>query len=165
MDPPRGEGQTPGRNGRRVLRQGAANRQVPHWCCVCRRDAGAVSRISDHARLPLPATYEEFVSGLGYTTRRNFRYCRRRSDAAGNHYVDRLPAAELESAAEELRTKSKLPTSASELRRVLNMMAASDLPFSAGLRDSRGRLPRHLQIDAHTVAPFQSPSHLSSLRS
>ncbi|HET7108978.1 MAG TPA: hypothetical protein VFI38_19345 [Candidatus Acidoferrum sp.] len=94
-----------------------------------------------HAHLPLTDTYEHFLGGLGSTTRHNFRYYRRRFEAAGHTFVADLSMDELRSAAFELRPKSKF-TAGSNLaafEKHLNMVAATHRPLAIGLRHQDGR--------------------------
>lgn len=96
-------------------------------------------RIKPHARLSLPKSYEEFLQGLSYKTRRHFRYYRRRSDTKGNQYFEQLSLGELHSAAWELRTKSSVRVRSWALRRMLKMVAAIERPFYVGLKDRHGK--------------------------
>jgi hypothetical protein len=96
-------------------------------------------RISAHARLTLPRSYEEFLRSLSYATRRHFRYYRRRSDTRGNQYLEQLSVDELHRAAWELRTKSRRQTPSWALRRMLKMVAATASPFIVGLKSQDGK--------------------------
>lgn len=93
-----------------------------------------------HAHLALPGTYEDFLQGLGYTTRHNFRYYRRRFEAAGHSWVEGLSRDELHSAVSHLAPKTK-HYDAADLVRVetqLNMVATTDCPLAMGLRHHMG---------------------------
>jgi hypothetical protein len=93
-----------------------------------------------HAHLPLAHTYDQFLAGLGYTTRHNFRYYRRRFEASGHRFVDHLSIDELRSAALELRPKSKF-NARWQLRKIdkgLNMVAAASQPLAVGLKHHNG---------------------------
>ncbi len=93
-----------------------------------------------HAHLALSGTYEEFLEGLGCTTRHNFRRYRRRFEAAGYSWVERLSSDELHSAVSHLAPKTKYYDAAS-LTRVetqLNMVAAIDRPLAMGLKHHTG---------------------------
>jgi hypothetical protein len=95
----------------------------------------------DHAHLQLADTYEHFLKGLGSTTRHNFRYYRKRFEAAGNKFVEHLSMEELRSVALGLRPKSKF-TAESKLggfERTLNSVAATHQPLAIGLRHRDGQ--------------------------
>jgi hypothetical protein len=91
-----------------------------------------------HARLPLPSDYESFLGSLGHQTRRNFRYYRRKSEAAGHCYVDQVPPGELESILARLRTKSRIPFSVGKMKSAARTVLATDRPWVVGLRRSTG---------------------------
>lgn len=94
-----------------------------------------------HAHLPLTDTYEHFLRGLGSTTRHNFRYYRRRFEAAGHKFVAHLSMDELRSAAFELRPKSKFTagTNLADFEKHLSMVAATHRPLAIGLKHHDGR--------------------------
>jgi hypothetical protein len=93
-----------------------------------------------HAHLSLTDNYERFLSRLGSTTRHNFRYYRRRFEASGHRFIDRLSLDELRSAALELASKSKFVTSwrQLEIENGLNMVAAASRPLAIGLKHQNG---------------------------
>jgi hypothetical protein len=93
-----------------------------------------------HAQLPLADTYDRFLNRLGSTTRHNFRYYRRRFEAAGHRFVDRLSLDELRAAALGLAPKSKLVTSwrQMEIENGLKMVAAAGRPLAIGLKHRDG---------------------------
>ena len=91
-----------------------------------------------HARLELPATYDAFLNGLGSTTRRNFRYYRRRSEEAGNVYLEGLALEECRRAAYCLAPHCSISSSPQQLARALDMVAAVPRPLLAGLRNRFG---------------------------
>ena len=93
-----------------------------------------------HAHLSLTDNYERFLSRLGSTTRHNFRYYRRRFEASGHRFIDRLSLDELRSAALELASKSKFVTSwrQLEIENGLNMVAAASRPLAIGLKHRNG---------------------------
>ena len=99
----------------------------------------AASSFDAHARLPLPSDYQKFLGYLGPKTRHNFRYYRRKFDAAGHAYVHDLSVEELQCAATDLRAKSRIPIRRGAINRALNVLAAVDRPWAAGLRDRDGR--------------------------
>jgi hypothetical protein len=94
-----------------------------------------------HAHLQLAETYEHFLGGLGSTTRHNFRYYRRRFEAAGHKFVEHLSMDELRSAALELRPKSKFSAQSklAGFERNLDMVAATHRPLAIGLKHSNGQ--------------------------
>jgi hypothetical protein len=100
-------------------------------------DIGCFST-SAHARLPLPGTYEEFLQSLGYKTRRNFRYYRRKFEAAGHTYHENVPLLDVRHTAVELYKKSRLRKSRREIDWDLNVIAATDRPWAVGLRHRNG---------------------------
>jgi len=93
-----------------------------------------------HAHLNLADTYEHFLGGLGSTTRHNFRYYRKRFEASGNKFVERLSMDELRSVALELRPKSKFAphTPLADFERSLRMVAATHRPLAIGLKHHNG---------------------------
>jgi len=92
-----------------------------------------------HAHLPLADTYDQFLAGLGSTTRRNFRHYRRRFEASGHGFEEHLSIDELRSAAHDLRPKSKLAQRQQEkFERDLNMIAAASQPLAVGLKHHNG---------------------------
>jgi len=94
-----------------------------------------------HAHLQLTDTYEHFLGGLGSTTRHNFRYYRKRFEAAGNKFVEHLSMNELRSVALQLRPNSKFAaqTPLADFERSLNMVAATHRPLAIGLRHRNGK--------------------------
>jgi hypothetical protein len=94
----------------------------------------------NHAHLALPSTYEEFVKRLGYRTRYDFRYYRRRFEAAGHCLVEHLSMDELRSAVSRLAPKSKLYGKhlwdPPELQ--VNLVATTDRPLAMGLKHQNG---------------------------
>ncbi len=94
----------------------------------------------NHAHLALPSTYEEFLQRLGYTTRHNFRYYRRRFEAAGHRLVECLSMEELRSAVSPLAPKTKHYDKADLVRfeTELNMVATTDRLLAMGLRGHTG---------------------------
>ncbi len=94
----------------------------------------------NHAHLALPSTYEQFLQRLGYTTRHNFRYYRRRFEAAGHRLVECLSMDELRSAVSHLAPKTKHYDKADLVRfeTELNMVATIDRPLAMGLKRHTG---------------------------
>jgi hypothetical protein len=92
----------------------------------------------NHCVLDLSDNYETFLNRLGTTTRRNFRYYRRRSEAAGNEYVFEMKFDEFQTAAFYLLEKGVTGAKADGLKRALRMLQTAECPMMAGLRDSNG---------------------------
>ena len=93
-----------------------------------------------HAHLPLTDNYEQFLNGLGKTTRHNFRYYRRRFETAGHHFVENLSVDELRSAALDLYLKCKYTgrSQQAEIKKGLDMVAAAHHPLAVGLKHFNG---------------------------
>ena len=91
-----------------------------------------------HAVLSLPRTYDTFLSRLGSTTRRNFRYYRRHFEMAGHVYVEDLPVSEFRRAAVHLVQRSSIESSRESVERVLRMACGADRPLLAGLQTRNG---------------------------
>lgn len=96
------------------------------------------SRVKDHARLSLPGTYEELLLSFGATTRHNFRYYRRRFEAAGHVYRENLSLDELRSAAACLEPKCSKPSRSDSSERLIKMAAVADRLLAVGLRHRNG---------------------------
>jgi len=94
-----------------------------------------------HAHLQLTDTYGQFLEGLGGTTRHNFRYYRKRFEASGHRFIERLSMDELRSAALELRPKSKFLSrlQLTDFERYLDMVAATHRPLAIGLKHHDGQ--------------------------
>lgn len=99
---------------------------------------GTVSSFDAHAHLPLPCDYQQFLGFLGRKTRHNFRYYRRRFDAAGHAYVHDLSLHELRRAATDLRRKCRIPIRRRAIDRAVNLLEAAERPWAAGLRHRDG---------------------------
>ena len=98
------------------------------------------SRANIHKRLRLPSTYEAFLKELGSTTRRNFRYYRRRSELAGNVYCSRVGLEECRKAASRLASKCSHASDEQRFSRGFNMLETVSEPLLIGLRDKNGEL-------------------------
>jgi hypothetical protein len=96
------------------------------------------SRVKDHASLSLPATYEQLLLSFGSTTRHNFRYYRRRFEAAGHVYLDNLSPDELRLAAFDLGPKCSKLSGDKSINRLLEMTATADRPLAVGLKHRNG---------------------------
>jgi hypothetical protein len=103
----------------------------------CRFDIRA-TRVRDHVRLALPGNYEELLKSLGKTTRRNFRYYRRRFEAEGHRYVDNLSLDDARSAVSYLEKKSKMPGRPDSVETFLRVAALGASPLIAGLKHRDG---------------------------
>ncbi|MCX6632278.1 MAG: hypothetical protein NTW28_32095 [Candidatus Solibacter sp.] len=97
------------------------------------------SRVKDHAALSLPGTYEQLLLSLGSTTRHNFRYYRRRFEAAGHVFLDSVPLDELRSAALYLEPKCSKPCGRDSTDRLFKMAASADRPLAVGLKHRNGQ--------------------------
>lgn len=131
----------------RVLRDGGdletigqfvASRSLDVQYSVIEHDSSPLWKY--HAHLPLVESYDRFLGRLGSTTRHNFRYYRRRFEASGHSFIDRLSLDELRSAAVELGPKSKIttPWRDAEIQNGLNMVAAASRPLAIGLKHRGG---------------------------
>lgn len=76
------------------------------------------SWFKDHASLTLPDTYEQLLKSFGSTTRHNFRYYRRRFEAAGHVYLECLSLDELRSAAVYLKPRCTIPGPSESVERL-----------------------------------------------
>jgi len=121
-----------------AVRQLIASRSVDGQCSSIENSYAPPWKVHDH--LPLTATYEQFLEGLGSTTRHNFRYYRRRFEASGNKFIERLSMDELRSAARSLRAKSKytaqLPMG--DFEKSLDMVTVTRRPLAVGLKRHDG---------------------------
>ena len=91
-----------------------------------------------HSRLPLPAHYEEFLQSLGYKTRRNFRYYRRKFESAGHTYLESVSMLDVRRAAGELYKKSRTRKGPREIAWALDVVEATDCPWAVGLKHQNG---------------------------
>jgi hypothetical protein len=97
------------------------------------------SRVKDHANLVLPDTYEKLLCSFGSTTRHNFRYYRRRFEAAGHTYLEKLSFDELRAACDCLKPRCTIPGPPGSVDRLLNMAATADEILAVGLKHCDGR--------------------------
>ena len=105
----------------------------------CSRVKRSQSRIwKSHAHLELADTFDGFLGRLGSTTRHNFRYYRRRFEAAGHRFVDSLTKAELRTATHALTEGSKIHHSHWVADKLLGWVEGSRQPFAAGLQHRDG---------------------------
>jgi hypothetical protein len=96
------------------------------------------SRVRDHSVLPLPDTYEKLLKSFGSTTRHNFRYYRRRFEAAGHTYVDSMTLGELRAAAGYLQSRCRIGSQGAAVERILNMVGAAEQIMAVGLKHKNG---------------------------
>ena len=122
-----------------AIRQLIASRSIDGQSFPMEHNASPLWKF--HAHLPLTDTYEHFLGGLGSTTRHNFRYYRRRFEAAGHTVVECLSMDELRTAALELRPKSKFTADSKleDFERNVSMVAATHRPLAIGLKHQDGR--------------------------
>ncbi len=90
-----------------------------------------------HAVLDLASDYEVFLDRLGYKTRRNFRYYRRRFEADGHLFVQEISPAEFADAAHWLSGKS-IGSDQNGIERALQMLSHVNRPLTVGLRHRNG---------------------------
>lgn len=91
-----------------------------------------------HAYLRLPATYSDFLAGLGRSTRHNFNRYRRRSEEAGNKFCSEQDFGAFCAAAERLLPDSAYPVTHGALQRSLAMIAQMPSRQLVGIRQSTG---------------------------
>jgi hypothetical protein len=121
----------------RVLR-GSPELAAVREIVASRRFDTHFSRVKDHAVLPLPGSYELLLQSLGSTTRHNFRYYRRRFEAAGHTYLESLSMDELRSAAYYLEPRCTLPCRPGSTERILRMVATANRKLIVGLKHKNG---------------------------
>jgi len=94
----------------------------------------------NHAHLALPGTYDEFLKRLGYRTRYDFRYYRRRFEAAGHSPVMHISMDELRSAVSHLAPKTKYygKPGWDHPEPQVKLVATTDLPLAVGLKHQNG---------------------------
>ncbi len=97
------------------------------------------SPVNRHSSLSLPDTYEIFLQHLGARTRRNFRYYRRRFEAARHSYLENLSLAEFRGISRELSGRSRISVPGSLVDQTAAVLKAADRPLIAGLRAADGR--------------------------
>jgi len=131
--------ESPGISGMRLrVRRGSPELEAVREIAASRRFDVHYSRIKDHAVLALPESYEQLLQRFGSTTRRNFRYYRRRFEAAGHTYEESLSMDELSSAASYLESRCTTPCNSESTERMLRMVAAANRPLMVGLRHKNG---------------------------
>lgn len=93
--------------------------------------------VENHSVLELTPSYESFLAGLGYRTRRNCRYYRRRFETIGE-YVPDVSFAEFESVAMRMLKQSVVGAQRNRVERALRMLSVAGRPILAGLRSRNG---------------------------
>ena len=88
----------------------------------------------NHAHLQLPDTFNDFLAKLGARTRRNFRNFRRKSESAGNQFIQNLSFSEFSAAAGSLLPNAALARSKETQEKHLAMIAAMPSRILVGLR-------------------------------
>jgi hypothetical protein len=88
----------------------------------------------NHAHLQLPHTFEDFLAKLGPHTRRNFRNFRRKSESAGNQFVQKLNFQEFSEASRSLLPNAALARSKETHEKHLAMIGAMPSQMLVGLR-------------------------------
>jgi hypothetical protein len=94
--------------------------------------------VENNSVLRLPFSYEAFLQQLGRQTRRNFRYYRRKSEAAGHYFVSRVPQKAFQYGAWQMVQKRVAGADLESVKRVSSMLAQAPDPLIMGLRDSSG---------------------------
>jgi hypothetical protein len=92
----------------------------------------------NHVVLPLQSTYEEFLQTLGYKTRRNFRYFRKKSQTADHVFSASLTLQEFEAGARALLSEDIVGGDRHGLLRALSVFKNSERPLLMGLRAADG---------------------------
>jgi len=121
-----------------AVRQLIASRSVDGQCSLIENNNWTVWKY--HSHLHLTDTYAQFLEGLGSTTRHNFRYYRRRFEAAGNQFIESLSMDELRTVARDLRPKSKFTAQLRlpDFEKSLDMVTATHRPLAVGLKHRDG---------------------------
>jgi len=129
----------PGSDEHQVVKQLVDSRSIEAHYSPIQHDDYSIWK--HHTLLPLADTYEQFLEGLGTSTRHNFRRYRRRFEASGHCFMERLSMDELRSAMLDLDPKSKLTSKTEKMTfrtQRLNMVAAADRPLAVGLKHKNG---------------------------
>ena len=90
--------------------------------------------------LHLASTYGAFLGRLGPHTRRNLRYYRRKTEAAGMHYVPELTLQQYQEAVVALNLVADFPSVSEREERDHRFFAQFGTPVLSGLADANGRL-------------------------
>jgi hypothetical protein len=91
-----------------------------------------------HSVLQLPSSYRNFLNTVGSRTRRNFRYYREHSEAAGHVYVEEIALAEFRKAAYSLLKEGVVGANVTGIDRAINIFATVNRPLLVGLRRENG---------------------------
>jgi hypothetical protein len=130
---------SPGTRGVRLrILRGSPESAAIHKLVASRNLDVHFSRVKDHSSLALPDTYEQLLQSFGSTTRHNFRYYRRRFEAAGHIYLESLSLDELSPAAMYLKPRCRIPSQPRSVERLLEMVAAADEVLAVGLKHRSG---------------------------
>jgi hypothetical protein len=130
---------SPGTRGIRLrILRGSPESAAIHKLIASRNLDVNFSRVKDHASLALPDTYEQLLQSFGTTTRHNFRYYRRRFEAAGHIYLEKLSLDELRRAAMYLKPRCTIPSQSGSVERLLDMVATADEVLAVGLKHRSG---------------------------
>jgi hypothetical protein len=106
---------------------------------AARHRAGLICREDPyHLVLPLQHDYRAFLESLGYKTRRNMRYYRRRFEAAGHRYIEPMDLHEFRCVAMKLLDQPVVGASREGVVRALAMLSEVNHPLLCGLRRSDG---------------------------
>lgn len=107
---------------------------------VARSRGARVMVVEDsyHLILNLYDSYDEFLKSVGYKTRRNLRYYRRRFEAGGHRYIPQMQFGVFERVAQSLGTRPVVGASDEGMTRALSMMGAVSRPLLAGLQRADG---------------------------
>jgi hypothetical protein len=130
---------TPGIRGLRIsVPQGGFETAAAHAIAVTLRTDISQTPLENHTVLPFPSLYSDFVDRLRSKTRRNFRYYRRRAEAAGLRYVQEMELSEFSRAAACLLEKSVTGADKDGITRALAMLSRVRAPLLAGLQTQNG---------------------------
>lgn len=96
------------------------------------------AKVENHSALELSPSYDAFLEKLGSTTRRNFRYYRRRFENEGHTYVEDIPLLEFRNVASALDTKCAPMSGRKGIERDLKILSTVSHPMFVGLRHKNG---------------------------
>ena len=91
-----------------------------------------------HILLPLPESLEEYLQSVGYHTRRNLRYYRRRFENSGGEFVEQVSLDEFAQAARWLRPKCRASSDDAKMLHALQWLRATERPLLVGLKKQHG---------------------------
>jgi hypothetical protein len=84
--------------------------------------------------LALPGSYEMFLRGLGYWSRRNVRRCRRRAERAGWSFHTEVGETDFEWAVRSLEKRQQFRKTAAQLRACLKLVSSARTSLRVGLK-------------------------------